>query len=89
VQHSKIGCRLSGWGQTLPTRDFCGTAALALKPDIGWRGWHVRKVPTSRLMHRSKKDVQGVGLFDHLVGGDKELVRHGEAERSSSLEVDQ
>jgi Transposase DDE domain len=25
--------------------DFCGTAALPLKPDIGWRGWHVRKVP--------------------------------------------
>jgi hypothetical protein len=32
-------------GQTLPSRDFCGTAALPLKPDIGWRGWHVRKVP--------------------------------------------
>jgi len=30
-------------GQTLPSRDFCGTAALPLKPDIGWRGWHVRK----------------------------------------------
>jgi hypothetical protein len=25
--------------------DFCGTAALPLKPDIGWRGWYVRKVP--------------------------------------------
>jgi hypothetical protein len=25
-------------GQTLPSRDFCGTAALPLKPDIGWRG---------------------------------------------------
>src|SRR6266702_8140894 len=32
-------------GQTLPSRDFCGTAASPLKPDIGWRGWHVRKVP--------------------------------------------
>src|SRR6476620_11829117 len=32
-------------GQTLPSRDFCGTAALPLKPDIGWRGWHDRKVP--------------------------------------------
>jgi hypothetical protein len=32
-------------GQTLPSRDFCGTAALPLKPDIGWRGRHVRKVP--------------------------------------------
>jgi hypothetical protein len=31
--------------QTLPSRDFSGTAGLPLKPDIGWRGWHVRKVP--------------------------------------------
>src|SRR6266568_9091766 len=36
---------MSHMGQTLPSRDFCGTAALPLKPDIGWRGWHVRKVP--------------------------------------------
>ena len=36
-------CRFRG--QTRPSRDFCGTAALSLKPDIGWRGWHVRKVP--------------------------------------------
>jgi hypothetical protein len=32
-------------GQTLLSRDLCGTAALPLKPDIGWRGWHGRKVP--------------------------------------------
>jgi hypothetical protein len=38
---------MTGVGQTLPSRDFCGTAALPLKPDIGWRGWHVRKVPTT------------------------------------------
>src|SRR5438128_5538042 len=36
---------MSVQGQTLPSRDFCGTAALPPKPDIGWRGWHVRKVP--------------------------------------------
>jgi hypothetical protein len=36
---------MSQMGRTLPSRDFCGTAALPLKPDIGWRGWHVRKVP--------------------------------------------
>ena len=36
---------LHSQGQTLPSRDFCGTAALPLKPDIGWRSWHVRKVP--------------------------------------------
>ena len=29
-------CRFRG--QTRPSRDFCGTAALSLKPDIGWRG---------------------------------------------------
>ena len=46
-----VACGLrSGWpmfemGQTLPSQDFCGTAALPLKPDIGWRGWHDRKVP--------------------------------------------
>jgi hypothetical protein len=32
-------------GQTLPSRDFCSTAALPLKPDIARRGWHGRKVP--------------------------------------------
>src|SRR4029077_11672701 len=36
---------MTGSGQTLPSRDFCGTAALPLKPDIAWHGWHGRKVP--------------------------------------------
>jgi len=36
--------------------EICGTAALPLKPDIGWRGWHVRKVPTT---------VIGAGWLDH------------------------
>jgi hypothetical protein len=35
-------------GQTLPSRDFCGTAALPLKPDIIWRGWHGRKSAIQR-----------------------------------------
>src|ERR1700757_872719 len=39
--------RMSELGQTLPSRDFCGTAALPLKPAIVWRGRHVRKVPSS------------------------------------------
>jgi hypothetical protein len=39
-------------GQTLPSRDFCGTAALPLKPDIARRGWHGRKVPI--LLQKSK-----------------------------------
>jgi hypothetical protein len=50
---------MTGSGQTLPSRDFYGTAALPLKPDIGWRGWHVRKVPIGDI---------GVRLFDHLIG---------------------
>ena len=45
VHRSEILPLMSVVGQTLPSRDFCGTAALALKPDIGWRGWRVRKVP--------------------------------------------
>src|SRR2546430_16583732 len=32
-------------GQTPPSQDFCGTAALPLKPDIARRGWHGRTVP--------------------------------------------
>jgi hypothetical protein len=36
---------MSQLGQPLPSQDFCGTAALPLKPDIARRGWHGRKVP--------------------------------------------
>jgi hypothetical protein len=46
VHHSKNCVLMSQMGQTLPSRDFCGTAALPLKPDIARRGWHGRKVPT-------------------------------------------
>jgi hypothetical protein len=38
---------MSQLGQPLPSQDFCGTAALPLKPDIARRGWHGRRVPTS------------------------------------------
>jgi hypothetical protein len=34
---------LHSQGQTLPSRDFCGTAALPLKPDIARRGWPAEK----------------------------------------------
>jgi len=40
-------CPMSHSGQPLPSRDFCGTAALPLKPDIALGGWHGRKVPNS------------------------------------------
>jgi hypothetical protein len=36
---------MSQMGQTLPSRDFCSTAALLLKPDIARRDWDGRKVP--------------------------------------------
>jgi hypothetical protein len=41
-------------GQTLPSCDFCDTAALPLRPDIGWRGWHGRKVPKAAVSNCSK-----------------------------------
>jgi hypothetical protein len=37
--------RMSAPGQTLPSRDFCGTAALPLEPDIGRRRRHGSSVP--------------------------------------------
>jgi hypothetical protein len=45
---------MSARGQTLPSRDFCGTAALPLQPDIARRGWHGRKVPFASLTRCSK-----------------------------------
>src|SRR6266446_2638801 len=48
VHRNKRGRRMTAWGQTLPSRDFCGTAALPLKPDIGWHGWHVRNAITGQ-----------------------------------------
>jgi hypothetical protein len=36
---------MSQMGQPRPSQDFCGTAALPLKPDIAPRGWDGRKVP--------------------------------------------
>jgi hypothetical protein len=35
-----------------------------LKPDIGWRGWHGRKVPKAAVSNCNKEPR----LFDHLVG---------------------
>ena len=39
--------------QPLPSQDFCGTAALPLKPDIARRGWHGRKVPEGDILSPS------------------------------------
>jgi hypothetical protein len=83
VHHSKIGLPMSAWGQTLPSRDFCGTAALPLKPDIARRGWHGRKVPLADIC-----SAANCALFDHLVGTGEQLVWNLEAERLGGLEVD-
>src|SRR4029453_13989028 len=61
-----IGLR-TALGQPLPSRDFCGTAALPLKPDIGWRGWHGRKVPESGHMLKFQKDVTERACLTHSV----------------------
>jgi hypothetical protein len=57
------------WVQTLPSRDFCGTAALPLKPDIGWRGWHVRKVPASSA--RGRANARTAAYVDRIFKGAK------------------
>ena len=50
----RLGVKFPGpTRQTLPSRDFCGTAALPLKPDIARRGWHGRKVPTEDISSTS------------------------------------
>ena len=36
----------------------------------------------------SKVSVEKLILFDHLVGGDEQLVRHREAERPGCLEIE-
>jgi integrase len=46
--------RMADVGQTLPSRDFCGTAALPLKPDIIWRSWDGRRVPQADVSNRRK-----------------------------------
>jgi hypothetical protein len=43
----------------------------------------------SEIEHKSFKMQRVASLLDHLVGVNEQSVRHREAERSSSLEVDQ
>jgi hypothetical protein len=57
---------MSQLGQNLPSRDFCGTAALPLKPDIGWRGWHGRKVPILLQKSFCTGDQKFSGLWARL-----------------------
>jgi len=59
-------------GQPLPSQDFCGTAALPLKPDIARHGWHGRKVP----LNGCEQMQQVALLLDDLVGESKECRWH-------------
>src|SRR5207244_11950957 len=59
VHRSRKRPLMSEWGQTLPSRDFCRTAALPREPDIVWRGWHVRKVPISDIDHGWRLSQRG------------------------------
>ena len=43
-----------------------------------------RDVPEAAVSNRSKT----VALFDHLVGGREQLVRHGEAEHPGGRDID-
>src|SRR5262249_40741972 len=49
-----------------------------------WENSRVKSMLRQGLMHRSKK----LCLFDHLVGSDQQLVRHGEAESLGRIEID-
>ena len=75
---------MSQMGQLLPSQDFCGTAALPLKSDIGWHGWQVRKVPEPAVSNRSKE----ASLVDHLVGAGEQRRRHGDAKHPGGLVID-
>jgi hypothetical protein len=74
---------LNSIGQTLPSPDFCGTAALPLKPDIAQRGWHGRKVPKGDI-----RIAAMAALFDHLVGEREQSVGNLEAKCLRGLEID-
>ena len=77
-------------GQPLPSQDFCGTAALPLKPDIARRGWHGRKVPIAErnAAHQQTTFTGSNGSFDHLIGGKEQAGWHGQAKRLRRFEVD-
>jgi hypothetical protein len=51
---------------------------------MGWRGWHVRKVPKAAVSNCSKT----AALFDHLVGEREQLVRDADAKRLGGLHID-
>jgi hypothetical protein len=75
--------RISGSGEfrSSPPKDFCNT--IPYRTDIIGQAGHVRKVPISGLIHRSK-----TRLFDHLVGELLQLQGHLKAERFGCREVD-
>src|SRR5215470_11024175 len=57
-------------------------SALPPKADIGTQPRDVCFVPKADKVHRSK-----ITLLDHLVSGDEQSLRHRDAERLRSLEI--
>jgi hypothetical protein len=65
---------MSPVGQTLPSRDFCGTAALPLKPDIARRGWHGRKVPLATECSAANYSITSSAQARSVGGTSKETI---------------
>jgi hypothetical protein len=74
VRHSKIDHRMAEMGQTLPSRDFCGTAALPLKPDIARRGWDGRRVPCADFQQPFSNALTRCRLQSELPAGRAEVL---------------
>ncbi len=73
----------SGAPKDAPITESAGCPLYPKSGQIGGR------LGMSALCQKATFALQQIFLFDHLVGAGKQSRRHPEAERSSSLEVDQ